>query len=70
MSGSTIFVMYADGNNNVTISGRAGRGHIQPQLDSTLQAGLTLLEGSGIVNGRMVANVHCGSIPSYMLLRF
>lgn len=63
MAGAAIFVMYADGNNNVTISGRAGKGHVQPQLDSTLQAGLTLLEGSGIVNGRMVANVHCGFTP-------
>ncbi|CAG8955448.1 hypothetical protein HYFRA_00010314 [Hymenoscyphus fraxineus] len=59
MAGASIFVMYADGNNNVTISGRAGRGHVQPQVDNTLQGGLTLLEGSGIVNGKMIANVHC-----------
>ncbi|CAG8971654.1 hypothetical protein HYALB_00003122 [Hymenoscyphus albidus] len=59
MAGASIFVMYADGNNNVTISGRAGKGHVQPQVDNTLQGGLTLLEGSGIVNGKMVANVHC-----------
>lgn len=62
MRGATIFVMYADGKGNVTISGRAGnQGHVQPVFDSSLQAGVTLLAGSGIVDGKMVANVHCKS---------
>jgi hypothetical protein len=60
MAQATIFVMYADGNGNVTLSGRAGGGgHVMPEPDSALQAGITLLEGSGIVNGKMVANVRC-----------
>lgn len=64
MAGAAIFVMYADGNGNVTISGRfGGQGHVEPLLDSSLMAGLTLLEGSGIVNNTMVANVHCKYLP-------
>ncbi|KAJ5047068.1 uncharacterized protein L3040_002912 [Drepanopeziza brunnea f. sp. 'multigermtubi'] len=59
MAGSTMFVMYADGAGNVTISGRKSSGHSQPKMDSTIQGGLTLLEGSGIVDGNMVANVKC-----------
>jgi hypothetical protein len=60
MAGSTIFVMYADGTGNVTISGRdGGQGHVEPQLDSTLMTGVTLLAGSGVINNTMVANVHC-----------
>jgi hypothetical protein len=60
MAGSTMFLMYADGNGNVTASVRdGGRGHVQPTLDSTLQSGLTLLAGSGIVGGNMVANLLC-----------
>ena len=63
MAQAVIFVMYADGAGNVTISGRAGGGgHVEPQLDSELMAGVTLLAGSGIVNGKMVANVHCQSL--------
>ncbi len=61
MSGSTIFVMYQDGNGNVTISGRKGLGEVEPKLDSTLQGGLELLAGSGVSGGNMVANVRCGS---------
>jgi len=60
MAGATIFVMYADGAGNVTISARDGdQGHVEPVPDATLQSGVTLLAGSGIVNGKMIANVHC-----------
>ncbi|KAH8652635.1 hypothetical protein BGZ60DRAFT_436224 [Tricladium varicosporioides] len=61
MANAQIFVMYANAaGNNVTLSGRnGGRGHVAPSTDSTLQAGLTLLAGSGIVGGNMVAYVHC-----------
>ncbi|CZR67636.1 related to WSC4 Cell wall integrity and stress response component 4 [Phialocephala subalpina] len=61
MSGSTIFVMYTDGTGNVTISARDGTGHVQPTADSSIQSGVTLLEGSGVVNGKMIANVKCTS---------
>ncbi|KAH6718586.1 hypothetical protein BKA61DRAFT_595979 [Leptodontidium sp. MPI-SDFR-AT-0119] len=59
MAGATIFVMYADGNGNITLSGRRGTGQVEPRADSALQAGLELLEGTGIANGVMVANVRC-----------
>lgn len=60
MSGSTIFVMYTDGTGNVTISARdGGAGHVEPTADSSIQAGVTLLDGSGVVNGKMIANVKC-----------
>jgi hypothetical protein len=62
MASATIFVMYADGKGNVTISARdGGQGHVEPSPDSTLQAGVTLLEGSGVVGGNMVANFHCAT---------
>ncbi|TVY24032.1 hypothetical protein LHYA1_G008450, partial [Lachnellula hyalina] len=60
MAGATIFVMYADGSGNVTISGRdGGQGHVEPELDSALMAGVELLEGSGVNGSVMTANVHC-----------
>ncbi|KAG0649647.1 hypothetical protein D0Z07_4061, partial [Hyphodiscus hymeniophilus] len=60
MAGSHIFVMYADGNGNVTISARDGnQGEVEPVFDSSLASGVELLEGSGISNGVMTANVKC-----------
>ncbi|KAK2612407.1 hypothetical protein QQS21_001511 [Conoideocrella luteorostrata] len=57
MRGSSMFVVYQDGNNNVTLSTRGGQGHVMPQHAS--RTNVELLEGSGIVNGSMVANVRC-----------
>jgi hypothetical protein len=69
MAGSHIFVMYADGNNNVTISARDGNeGHVEPVFDSTLFAGIELLEGTGISNGVMTANVRCTLSSAYRWL--
>lgn len=60
MSGSTMLVVYADGSGNVTISGRSGRGEVQPLNDNTIQSGLTLLAGSGVAaDGAMTANIKC-----------
>jgi hypothetical protein len=58
MSGSNMFVVYtsADGN-NVTISPRTASGYSEPELNSDVQ--VTLLEGSGVVDGKMIANVRC-----------
>lgn len=61
MRGASIFVMYADGNGNVTLSARdGGRGEVEPTHDTTLQAGITLLAGSGDDGTTMRANVKCG----------
>ncbi|TGO19161.1 hypothetical protein BTUL_0005g00070 [Botrytis tulipae] len=62
MSGSTIFVMYADGTGNVTLSPRKGTGQVEPKYDSSIT--VELLSGSGIVDGNMVANVLCTSCSS------
>lgn len=60
MAGASIFVMYSDGNGNVTISARdGGQGHVEPSVDGGLSQRVKLLEGSGVVGGRMVANVLC-----------
>jgi hypothetical protein len=59
MSGAHIFVMYADGTGNVTISARDGVGHVQPLLDSSLESGVTLLAGSGDDGTTMTGYVRC-----------
>ena len=58
MSGANIFVVYADSTgSNVTLSPRLGQGNRQPQADNSAQ--VSLLDGSGIANGKMTANVRC-----------
>jgi len=58
MKGANIFIVYSDSDGqNVTISPRLGLGNFQPQFNS--QAQVSLLEGSGISNGVMTANVRC-----------
>ena len=58
-----MFVMYADGNGNVTVSPRLGQGHVEPQYNPS--ADVTLLEGSGIRDGRMTANIRCSSCDTW-----
>lgn len=66
MSGATIFVMYTNGAGNVTISARdGGGGHVEPTEDSTIQAGVTLLAGSGVIGSQMIANVKCKITPQH-----
>lgn len=64
MRGSHIFVMYtsADGQ-NVTISPRLGTGYSEPEYTSATE--LELLEGSGVSDGIMTANVRCGNCNSW-----
>jgi hypothetical protein len=58
MSGAKMFIIYASSSgNNVTLSPRKGSGHVQPSFDSSAQ--VTLLEGSGISNNVMTANIKC-----------
>ncbi|QDS73760.1 hypothetical protein FKW77_005149 [Venturia effusa] len=58
MSGAKMFIIYANAaGTNVTLSPRTGSGHSQPSFDSSAQ--VTLLEGSGISNGVMTANIKC-----------
>ncbi|GAM89121.1 hypothetical protein ANO11243_071560 [Dothideomycetidae sp. 11243] len=64
MAGANMFVMYqnADGS-NVTVSPRAGTGEVMPLHDTYAQ--ITLLEGSGISDGMMVANIRCDNCTSW-----
>ena len=58
MAGANMFIIYSDASGmNVTLSPRLGRGNFQPNYDS--QAQVSLLEGSGVSNGMMTANVRC-----------
>ncbi|KAJ3568855.1 hypothetical protein NPX13_g6278 [Xylaria arbuscula] len=65
MKGANIFVMYADGNGNVTVSPRYGVGHQEPEHQTDTK--LELLAGSGIIeNGNtMLANVRCSNCESW-----
>lgn len=61
MRGADIFLMYADGNGNVTLSTRSGVNHAMPK--SSPRRDVTLLAGSGIIDGQMIANVRCHHCP-------
>lgn len=64
MAGSNIFVIYTSANGqNVTLSPRLGKGHVEPQHDTAAQ--VTLLDGSGVSNNVMTANVRCSNCQSW-----
>lgn len=58
MRGADIFVIYQDGDGNVTLSTREGTGHVMPMYVE--REDVELLEGSGVEGDMMVANVRCG----------
>lgn len=59
MTNSDMFIMYTNGNGNVTLSPRYSQGTSQPQFDGDRD--VELLSGSGVVNGVMTANFRCGN---------
>ncbi|KAL3444344.1 hypothetical protein BJX65DRAFT_297666 [Aspergillus insuetus] len=59
MANADMFVLYAASSQNVTLSPRSGTGHVPPQYNP--QADVSLLDGSGIEDGVMTANVRCDS---------
>lgn len=59
MSNANMFIMYTNGNGNVTLSPRFSRAEVMPQYDGDLD--VELLSGSGVENGVMTANVRCGN---------
>ncbi|CCD50291.1 similar to integral membrane protein [Botrytis cinerea T4] len=64
MAGAYMYIMYSDGNGNVTISARAGgQGHVEPKVTGGPGSQVQLLEGSGITGGVMRANVLCTNCP-------
>ncbi|KAF4981048.1 hypothetical protein FZEAL_3100 [Fusarium zealandicum] len=62
MRNAEIVVMFQDGEGNVTLSTRAGRHHSMPEY--TERANVQLIEGSGVRDGRMVANVRYSNSQS------
>lgn len=58
MGSSNMFLVYTNSDNtNVTLSPRTASGHTTPSFNSAAQ--VTLLEGSGVKDGVMTANVRC-----------
>lgn len=58
MAGSNMFIVYADASgSNVTLSPRLSKGEVMPNYDPNSR--LFLLDGSGIANNVMTANVRC-----------
>lgn len=57
MTNGNLFVMYSGLADNVTLSPRRAHYHIQPLFNPDIQA--YVLEGSGIRDGMMTANVRC-----------
>lgn len=55
MKGAEMFLVYQDGKGNVTLSTRAGEYHVMPE--HTERSNVDLLEGSGVLDNRMVANI-------------
>ncbi|KAJ9605648.1 hypothetical protein H2200_009497 [Cladophialophora chaetospira] len=64
MKGTLMFVTYAsqDGN-NVTVSPRIATGHVMPQHTDDVQ--VTVLGGSGIIDGTFVVNAKCSKCRSW-----
>ena len=60
MAGANMFLMYADGNGNITVSPRLAKGEVEPNYNS--DAKVSVLAGSGISDqGEMIANLRCDS---------
>jgi hypothetical protein len=60
MTGSNMFIIYqSSSGTNVTLSARKGSGHDMPGVDSS--AVVSLMDGSGISNNQMIANIRCKS---------
>ncbi|KAE8381338.1 hypothetical protein BDV26DRAFT_278902 [Aspergillus bertholletiae] len=58
MQGSNIFVVYAT-ESNITVSPRLGVEHVEPLYNP--QARISVLDGSGIEDGVITANIRCDS---------
>ena len=66
MANSNMFVIYQDGKGNITLSPRLGTFHVAPSEDTSSNAAkLTLLDGSGVSDNTMTANVMCSNCESW-----
>ena len=58
MQNANIIIVYPNASgSNVTLSPRLGVDEVEPKFNSKAQ--VSLLEGSGVVNGKMIANIRC-----------
>lgn len=64
MKHSNMFIVYTSkGNKNVTVSPRMGKGHFLPLYNP--HANISILEGSGVHDGALTANIRCDSCLSW-----
>ncbi|KAL3446313.1 hypothetical protein BJX65DRAFT_296340 [Aspergillus insuetus] len=57
MAGANMFIVYASSATEVTVSPRAGTGHVPPEYNSNGR--VSLLPGTGIRNGTMTTRFQC-----------
>lgn len=65
MADSNMFIVYQDGNGNVTLSHRQASGRTMPQVPTDTDVTTTLLAGSGVRNGFMIANFRCDNCTTW-----
>ncbi|KAL2205170.1 CBD9-like protein [Sarocladium strictum] len=65
MADSNMFLIYQDGNGNVTLSHRQASGRVPPTVPANDVVTMTLLEGSGVSDGFMVANFRCDNCTTW-----
>lgn len=65
MRNSEMFLVYQDGSGNVTLSTRTASGHNMPQYSE--RSGVELIEGSGVIDSMMIANIKCSDCSSLKL---
>ena len=64
MKGSQMFIIYSNAlGTNITLSPRLSNGYNQPSAEA--QSNISLLAGSSIVNGNMIANILCQKCNSW-----
>ncbi|EEP76748.1 predicted protein [Uncinocarpus reesii 1704] len=63
MEGANVFMLYSASASNVTLSPRLAKGLYQPEVNP--KSKISLLDGTGIINGKMVANVRCDNCLSW-----
>ncbi|KAG9253651.1 uncharacterized protein F5Z01DRAFT_151873 [Emericellopsis atlantica] len=65
MADANMFIIYQDGNGNVTLSHRQASGHTMPQVPADSSVTTTLLPGTGVSDGFMVANFRCTNCTTW-----
>ncbi|KAK2612681.1 hypothetical protein QQS21_001298 [Conoideocrella luteorostrata] len=64
MKNAEIYMIYQNGQGNVTLSTRNGRDHIMPLYAE--RRNVNIVSGSGVIDGRMKANIRCDDCGSFL----